>query len=253
MRPTERGASVRVQQRLPAAGSDGDLLDPADPRWLAYIASDPASMIYHHPAWIETIVSCYGSQAMVATLFDERGTIVAGMPLIDQRSLILGRRLVGLPFSDFCPLLGRGPDDVSMLLLALAGLRRSRGAERLEIRWPLPEHQGIWAGEPMLRHTTPLSADAEELLARFHRTRVRQPLRVAREQGVEVRRGSSWKDLSIYYDLHVRTRRRLGAPPQPARFFELLQERVLDRGLGFLLLAHVGRTPVAGGGIPHLG
>jgi CelD/BcsL family acetyltransferase involved in cellulose biosynthesis len=222
-------------------------LDPADPRWLEYIASDPASMIYHHPAWIATIVRCYGFGATVAAMLDERGRVLAGIPLIDQRSLLLGRRLVGLPFSDFCPPLARDPGSLSALLAALAALGRAEGVRGVEIRWPLPGREGMYAGEPMLRHTTPLTPDTGDLFARLHRTRVQQPIRTASEHRVEVRRGGSWDDLATYYGLHVRTRRRLGAPPQPVRFFRLLREEVLDRGLGFLLLAHAGGRPVAGG------
>jgi CelD/BcsL family acetyltransferase involved in cellulose biosynthesis len=49
-----------------------------------------------------------------------------------------------------------------------------------------------------------------------------------------------------FFDLQLETRRRLGVPVQPRRFFSLLWERVVEPGHGFLLLAYSGATPVAG-------
>ena len=41
------------------------------------------------------------------------------------------------------------------------------------------------------------------------------------------------------------TRRRLGVPIQPRRFFRLLAKRFLARDLGFVISAHVDQVPVA--------
>jgi CelD/BcsL family acetyltransferase involved in cellulose biosynthesis len=61
-----------------------------------------------------------------------------------------------------------------------------------------------------------------------------------------VRQSEQKSDLvDTFYGLHLRTRRRLGVPIQPRRFFDLLWERLLASGLGWLLIAeHAGR-PVA--------
>ena len=43
-----------------------------------------------------------------------------------------------------------------------------------------------------------------------------------------------------FYGLHVETRRRLGVPVQPKRFFRLLWRELLERDLGFVLVAYHG-------------
>jgi len=48
-----------------------------------------------------------------------------------------------------------------------------------------------------------------------------------------------------FYRLHLLTRRRLGLPIQPRRFFDLLEQEVLAAGLGFVVTARVGDVPVA--------
>ena len=72
-------------------------------------------------------------------------------------------------------------------------------------------------------------------------------IETASERGVVVARGEEASDLdSVFYGLHLKTRRRLGVPIQPKRFFRLLWERVLQEGLGFVLLARAEGRPVAG-------
>jgi hypothetical protein len=51
---------------------------------------------------------------------------------------------------------------------------------------------------------------------------------------------------TVFYDLHVSTRRRHGLPVQPRRFFKLLWRRLLEPGLGFALFVCSEGIPVAG-------
>jgi CelD/BcsL family acetyltransferase involved in cellulose biosynthesis len=65
--------------------------------------------------------------------------------------------------------------------------------------------------------------------------------------GVDVRLAGARDDLvRTYFALHVETRCRLGVPPQPRRFFERLWAKVVDPGLGYLLLAYHRGTAIAG-------
>jgi lipid II:glycine glycyltransferase (peptidoglycan interpeptide bridge formation enzyme) len=59
----------------------------------------------------------------------------------------------------------------------------------------------------------------------------------ARRLGVEVRVSHSRADLAAFYRLHWQTRRRLGVPVQPRRFFEAVWSRVIERDLGFVAIA----------------
>jgi lipid II:glycine glycyltransferase (peptidoglycan interpeptide bridge formation enzyme) len=51
--------------------------------------------------------------------------------------------------------------------------------------------------------------------------------------------------------MQLATRRRKGLPVQPRKFFELLQEYVLAKGLGFVLLAYKDQECLAGGLFLH--
>jgi lipid II:glycine glycyltransferase (peptidoglycan interpeptide bridge formation enzyme) len=90
-----------------------------------------------------------------------------------------------------------------------------------------------------------LDREPDELLAALHKTRAQQ-IRRAEREGIVVERGCFRADLSeVFYRLHVATRRRLGVPVQPRRFFMLLWERMLEPGRGFVLTARRGKTAIA--------
>jgi hypothetical protein len=59
----------------------------------------------------------------------------------------------------------------------------------------------------------------------------------ARKRGVRVTRGTSLENVETFYRLHTLTRRRLGVPVQPRRFFELIHERLIAQGNGFVATA----------------
>jgi CelD/BcsL family acetyltransferase involved in cellulose biosynthesis len=144
---------------------------------------------------------------------------------------------VSLPFTDSCAPLG----DAVRLSSALSASSR---AHRIEVRAPLPGA----AGEAVaLGHVLALGAGEDAVARGFHKSQVQRNIRRAEREGVVVRTATSEAELTeSFYALHVRTRRRLGAPVQRRRFFSLLWRRVLEPGGGYVLLAHHGGRPVAG-------
>src|SRR3954453_5612011 len=104
----------------------------ADPRWSSFVGRAPGATIFHHPAWLDLIRARYGYPIAVCCVLDERGAVVAGVPLALVRSPLTGRRLVAFPFSDACPPLGAGR-DLAVLGGALDDLSRQMGVS-LEVR-----------------------------------------------------------------------------------------------------------------------
>jgi lipid II:glycine glycyltransferase (peptidoglycan interpeptide bridge formation enzyme) len=80
----------------------------------------------------------------------------------------------------------------------------------------------------------------------FKRTQVQQRILKAEKEGLTVRRAESWQAVAdTFYRLHVSTRRRLGTPVQPKRYFRLLWERLVEPGLAFILVAYAGERAAA--------
>jgi len=231
-------------------------IPPEDNRWLDLIAVHPSATIFHHPAWIGLLAECYGFPSVIVGVHGDDGRLAAGLPVMEVAGILREKRLVALPFSDHCaPLAGDGA-ALAALIGVLDRYRRERGMP-LEIRWKLLENvllenlieQGNGVaqnGEEFYLHSTPLSADPDEMFARLHRTRVQQPIRTAMRDGLSIRRGETLDDLRTFYRMHLLTRARLGTPVQPFRFFRLLWERMIRQELGFILLAELEGRPLAG-------
>jgi lipid II:glycine glycyltransferase (peptidoglycan interpeptide bridge formation enzyme) len=217
-----------------------------DARWMDVIAVLPEATVFHHPAWIDLMAECYGYEAYLGAILDGSESVLVGLPFMEVDSWLTGRRIVALPFSDFCPPLTAHDSGWEGFVREFRAWQSQRGGLQATIHWPLPQQEGVYPGKPYLCHATPLDDDAEAVRHRFKKTRVQQPIRQAVRKGVVVTRGESWDDVQMFYKLHMRTRRRLGAPVQPLRFFRILWEKLLAQDLGFVLLARQDSQLLAG-------
>lgn len=215
-----------------------------DPRWSAFVEARPDANVFHHASWIGLLADCYRLQPLTLAAFD--GAEIRGvLPAMILRSPLRPGRIVALPFSDYSPPLGDGA-ATDALVDHLDICRKEFGCRTALTHHEYAPAAGRWPGPASYLHTTELDDDADRLLSRMHRTRVRQPIEQARRAGVIVTAGEAWEDVAAFYRLQVETRRRHGVPVQPLRFFRLLHERLIARGLGHVVLARVGGEVVAG-------
>jgi CelD/BcsL family acetyltransferase involved in cellulose biosynthesis len=191
------------------------------------------------------LADCYGFDCFGLVLTED-DRVRAGLPVVETRRPFSRPRWVSLPFTDYCPPLAADPRALDALASALVQLRHEAGLKSVELRSPLGPAPGIYAQSQAVLHTLPLASDPARVFARFKRTQVQQSIVKAERSGLLARRGQSRADLDRFYALHVDTRRRLGTPVQPRRFFDLLWERVLRADLGHVLLAYKDSVPVAG-------
>jgi CelD/BcsL family acetyltransferase involved in cellulose biosynthesis len=219
-------------------------LDLRDSRWTELVDSSPEALPYHHPSWSEVIAECYGYRPFALAATDAAGRVKGALPVLEVGGRIRGRRWVSLPFTDFCPPLSAKGAPISVA--ELDATRRSAAISRLEVKAEL-DGPGASSRSSGVMHTLELAPDPEVVFQILKRSQVARNIAKAEREGVVVRRGESLADLTeVYYGLHVRTRRRLGAPAQPRRFFDLLWRRMLEPGLGFVLLAYAGEQAIAG-------
>ncbi len=233
-------SEARAPARVPASLT----LDPADPGWGAFVAAHPEALPYHHPSWIATLAECYGFRPFVLAVAGPSGRIAAGLPVMEIAHGPRGRaRWVALPFTDRCPPLAVDDGAERALAAALPPAAGAAGVARAEVRAPVA---GLAAEAVAVQHVLDLAPGADAL-ARGFSSAARRGVRKARREGVEIRTAASEADLAgIYYGLHLRTRRRLGVPVQPRRFFKLLWRHVIAPGHGRLLLAYADGVPIAG-------
>ena len=226
---------------MPEDGTVAVTLPLGDARWAAFVDSCPAATPFHHPAWGSLLADAYGFEAFAVAVAGSDGGFSCGAPFLEIRSLPRRRSWISLPFTDECALLAPDPGRAQELPAALAGL----AAPRIEIRSKVGA-VGWGTRADGVIHVLELDPDPERVRQGFSRSQVVRNIARAEREGVEVRAAVSRDDLEVFYGLHLRTRRRQGVPIQPRRFFDLLWERVLEPGLGTILLAYHGGTALAG-------
>jgi len=73
------------------------------------------STFYYSPAWLDLLTRCYGYSVIPLISTNTSGRITGFLPLCFMQSPITGRRLVSLPFSDYCPLLAEDEQSANDL------------------------------------------------------------------------------------------------------------------------------------------
>lgn len=225
-----------------------DRLELDSHAWRTFVAAMPEATPFHHPAWSTMIARSYGFEAFALAL---RGPVeadgyVAGLPVIVLRHPVTRRRRwSSLPFTDVCPALVR-PADAPLLAGELERRRIREGVRDIAVSGPLPGVPSI-TSRGRLNHVLALDPDPLVVERRF-RASVRRNVRTARASGLQLRRAATESDMvDVFYRLQLMTRRRLGLPAQPRRFFRRLWRDVVSPGLGHLTIVEMGGTPVAAG------
>ena len=218
------------------------VLELTDRRWGDFVARHPSATPFHHPDWAKLIADCYGFRAFAVAIGDASGEIRAGLPVVEVCHLRAEPKWVTLPFTDYCPPLV-SPEEETGLICALQRASKAAGIRSVEVRAPVGGASS--AGRGALRHVIALNGDPAAVHAGFGRS-VRKNIQRAERRGVTIRRAEHREDLvDTFYRLHLRTRRRLGVPVQPRRFFRMLWESIIRTGLGSVFIAEASARPVA--------
>jgi Acetyltransferase (GNAT) domain len=229
-------------------GLDEDLelkiVDPErDTAWDHVIALHRDSSCFHTSAWAKVLRQTYKHKPFYLQ-FSRGRRLVALVPLMEVRSPFTGRRGISLPFSDACEPLMFDAEAAGKVKERLIAFTREQRWNYLEIRGGSLQ----LSPEPTARfygHMLDLRGGAEELSVRFASS-VRRAIRKAERSGLNVAVARNRKVIADFYQLHARTRRRHGLPPQPLSFFLKIYEHIVKTGLGFVVLAQRELRPVAG-------
>jgi lipid II:glycine glycyltransferase (peptidoglycan interpeptide bridge formation enzyme) len=135
------------------------------------------------------------------------------------------------------------------LLDAAIDLSTKLGCRKIEIRTlstsPLISDDRIGSAVHNKSHQLSLEATPEEIIKKFHR-KTRWTINQSLKRGFELQLSESEGDIAEFYNLYVKTRKRLGLPPQPYLFFQLLWGKFSSsKNITLLLVRHKGKL-VAG-------
>jgi hypothetical protein len=222
-----------------------------NPGWDLVIALHRDAGCFHTSAWAKVLQKTYNHQPYYLQ-FSRGRRLAALVPLMEVRSVLTGRRGVCLPFSDVCEPLIFDPKVADVIRDRLVCFARERRWKHLEIRGGKSFQPGYISTTKFYGHTLDLRGRVEELLNRFS-SPVRRAIRKAHRNDVAALVTRNRQAVEDFYRLHVQTRRRHGFPPQPASFFQNIYEHIIQRGLGFIVLARRGARPIAAAVFFHFG
>lgn len=215
-----------------------------------FLAQYAGDHFYFNPAWLDLITSLYGYTPVQLTTTNSSGKLSGFLPLCYMQSPLTGRRLVSLPFSDYCPLLAEDEASANQLVDQAIAMAIHRQVRYLELRAGLNEvlarRNDLAVGSLYARWLVSLAPDPEIAWTRLRPT-ARRKVKKARNHGVQVRLAHRREDMHEYYRLHLRTRtKKHGMPAQPLAFFLRLWDTFAPGGQLHLELAeHEGRIIAA--------
>lgn len=190
------------------------IVPPTDREWRAF-ASAHATSPLQLPAWLDVLIRAYGLRARVLVLVDGGGAILAGMPTVHGK-LPWRRRWSSLPFTDtFEPL---AIDDRHRDNLLAAVAKDGHDPILLRTHVSLPGWSSRQVGTVQVIDLT----DGAEGVLRGADAKTRRNVKRAQrpDAGLTARPITSRDEfLGGHLNLTARSRRRLGAPTQPRRYW----------------------------------
>ena len=221
-----------------------------DPCWDRFVEGHVQGWLCHLSGWQRVVERSFPHIKGQNILIRDGTRIRAGIPIYDVRSPVTGDRLVSAPFATLCTPLASSVEDLAALVDGVLQLARARHARYVEIRTmqPLagPAAERLAVFNRFRHHELLIDGDVEQLKKRFDRSCVRQRIERAARSGLDTATVVDAEGLRAFYALYLKTRRRLGLPPQPYRFIESLWVTFAPSGMVEIELASREGTPVAG-------
>jgi len=222
-----------------------------DSQWDARLSSCRSASFFHSSAWASVLHDTHGFVPVYFTFGDAKG-LKSLLALMEVDSWLTKRRGVSLPFTDACAPLGEDSASLANLFDRALEYGEKRRWRYMEVRGGSTMFGGSRVSTSYFGHRLDLSNGESSLFAKFEGS-VRQAIRKAQRNGLNIEFSRSQDALRAFYGLFCKTRKRVGLPPQPFRFFLNIHQHVLDKNKGWVVLARHGQVTVAGAVFFHFG
>ncbi len=199
-------------------------LDPlSDDRWEDFLRRRPEASVFHSRPWLRALQRTYAFEPLAFTESLPGRPLENGLLFCRVSSAITGRRLVSVPFSDHCDPLVNSPEELARLAGFTADFAQRERCRYTEFRprsAALP--QTFAPAATYYLHQLDLRPGAKAVYAQLHHDCIQRKVRRAEREKLTLAQGNSPDLLKVFYGLHTRARLRIGLPPQPITWFEVL-------------------------------
>ena len=223
------------------------IIDPlTDSRYRTFIEQHPQATIFHTPEWMQVLADSYRFKSVAYAVLNN-DSITGIIPFCETKNITGKKRLVSLPFSDFCnPLF----DDSNHFFEAFNAVKNHAQNQK----WKYLELRGgdIYFTEEatpyttIFTHTIDLHLEENTLFSSL-RSSTQRNIRKAERAKLEYSFESSYSAVLQFYHLNCMTRREHGVPPQPLTFFKNLYKIVIEKKMGGIALISFNKNIIAAG------
>jgi len=214
--------------------------------WDEFVSSFPAASVYLRSAWTALAREVFRLRAWYLEARDAKGSLVAVLPLLQQRSLI-GNFATSVPFFNYGGALAHSDDHAFLLMERARELARDAGCSYLELRDVERRPAAVAAGWQLRSDKVSMVLslpDTTEALGKRLGSKLRSQIKRADREGVQARAGGI-ELLDAFYDVFCRNMHELGTPVYPRRFFRAILETFPNDTR--LVIVERGGTPLAAG------
>ncbi|MDK8464251.1 FemAB family XrtA/PEP-CTERM system-associated protein [Marinobacter sp. SS13-12] len=201
----------------------------------AYLADHPAASIWHRPAVSTFIENTYGHSARYFCAFDENGSVVGVLPLVQLNSRLFGNFLVAMPYFNYGGLLANNRDIALDLIAQADRWREEVNATHLELRFCQDNALGLPQKTDKVTFWLPLPENTDELWDSFQ-PKVRAQIRRGQREMSEFTIGGP-ELLDEFYRVFSVNMRDLGTPVYGKVFFANLLKAL--EGQAWLVVARI--------------
>lgn len=230
---TNRSIQGAVQRVNPVQHAD----------WDKILAVHPQHSFFHGAAWARVLEAAYQFTPSYFTVIRE-GSVRSLLPIMEVDSPLTGRRGVALPFTDDCEPLYSNDDSTVELVQGAMEFGRGRGWKYMEFKGGRKLFKEAPASLAFYGHRLNLVDDEDVMFSRLSGS-VRRAIRKAKKSGLTTEISGSPDAIRIFHSLQCETRKKHGLPPQSFDFFRHIQEHILSKNLGMVVLARYQGRPVA--------
>jgi FemAB-related protein (PEP-CTERM system-associated) len=197
---------------------------PPDPiEWDTFAGQHARGTLYHQWRWCDFAGAVFGFKVHLLSERGAGGSLIGVFPVVEQRSILFGRRFVSLPFLNYGGPLGTTAEVEASLIDRASRLAKGSGATQLEVRDTVPRQGFATRSDKVtLELALPGSVDA---LGKALGSKLRSQVRRADRESPEVACGG-FELVHEFYPVFAATMRDLGTPVYPRRFFTEMLARL---------------------------
>lgn len=217
------GAVMAASPEIAQSRCRVNVLEAPGSDWDPFVMGFPDSSLYHLSGWTEIAREVFGHRTLFVESRDSSGSLTGVLPVIRQRSWLLGNFATSLAFFNYGGAVTADPVVAQQLMIRASEAAEALGCRYLEFRDVQPR-QGEWArrtDKVTLRLDLP---DTAEGLSKRLGSKLRSQVKRAEREGIQCRTGTVAL-LDDFYAVFAENMRDLGTPVYPKRFFEAILRR----------------------------